>query len=52
MMSSSPAVTNSLPAAQTLFVWDFDWTIVNCNSDEYVVLLYYLFLVVYEDVQR
>lgn len=21
---------------ETLFVWDFDWTIVNCNSDEYV----------------
>lgn len=20
----------------TLFVWDFDWTIVNCNSDEYI----------------
>ncbi|KAL7535469.1 hypothetical protein ACHAXR_006516 [Thalassiosira sp. AJA248-18] len=26
----------SLPAVDTLFVWDFDWTIVNCNSDEYV----------------
>ena len=24
------------PPLQTLFVWDFDWTIVNCNSDEYV----------------
>ena len=21
---------------QTLFVWDFDWTVVNCNSDEYI----------------
>jgi hypothetical protein len=20
----------------TLFVWDFDWTVVNCNSDEYI----------------
>ena len=26
----------SLPLVDTLFVWDFDWTIVNCNSDEYV----------------
>lgn len=26
----------SLPSVDTLFVWDFDWTIVNCNSDEYV----------------
>ena len=25
-----------LPPVATLFVWDFDWTIVNCNSDEYV----------------
>lgn len=25
-----------LPSADILFVWDFDWTIVNCNSDEYV----------------
>jgi len=25
-----------LPPVDTLFVWDFDWTIVNCNSDEYV----------------
>lgn len=21
---------------QTLFVWDFDWTIIQCNSDEYI----------------
>ncbi len=27
---------HSLPLVDTLFVWDFDWTIVNCNSDEYV----------------
>lgn len=20
----------------TIFVWDFDWTVVNCNSDEYI----------------
>ena len=20
----------------TLFVWDFDWTVINCNSDEYI----------------
>ena len=20
----------------TLFIWDFDWTVVNCNSDEYI----------------
>mmetsp|Transcript_11273 Transcript_11273/g.26350 ORF Transcript_11273/g.26350 Transcript_11273/m.26350 type:complete len:283 (+) Transcript_11273:224-1072(+) len=26
-MSSPPSI---------LFVWDFDWTVVNCNSDEYV----------------
>ncbi|KAL7540380.1 hypothetical protein ACHAWF_006664 [Thalassiosira exigua] len=25
-----------LPPVSTLFVWDFDWTLVNCNSDEYV----------------
>ncbi len=27
-----------LPAMKVLFlfVWDFDWTVVNCNSDEYV----------------
>jgi len=25
-----------LPPVVTLFAWDFDWTIVNCNSDEYV----------------
>lgn len=23
-------------AIDTLFIWDFDWTIINCNSDEYV----------------
>lgn len=28
--------TSLLPHVNTLFVWDFDWTIVNCNSDEYV----------------
>mmetsp|Transcript_13534 Transcript_13534/g.29421 ORF Transcript_13534/g.29421 Transcript_13534/m.29421 type:complete len:309 (+) Transcript_13534:92-1018(+) len=28
--------SESLPSVETLFVWDFDWTIVNCNSDEYV----------------
>jgi pyridoxal phosphate phosphatase PHOSPHO2 len=27
--------TSSLPV-DLLFVWDFDWTIVNCNSDEYI----------------
>ncbi|KAL7438708.1 hypothetical protein ACHAXM_006415 [Skeletonema potamos] len=21
---------------ETIFIWDFDWTIINCNSDEYV----------------
>jgi hypothetical protein len=30
-MSSTP---KKLPAVKTLFAWDFDWTIVNCNSDE------------------
>jgi len=29
-----PAATTALP--HTLFVWDFDWTVVNCNSDEYI----------------
>mmetsp|Transcript_18408 Transcript_18408/g.31154 ORF Transcript_18408/g.31154 Transcript_18408/m.31154 type:complete len:305 (-) Transcript_18408:980-1894(-) len=23
-------------SVETIFVWDFDWTIINCNSDEYV----------------
>ena len=23
-------------AVETILVWDFDWTIINCNSDEYV----------------
>ena len=32
--STSHASLHSL--VDTLFVWDFDWTIVNCNSDEYV----------------
>jgi pyridoxal phosphate phosphatase PHOSPHO2 len=26
----------SLHPVDTIFVWDFDWTIVDCNSDEYV----------------
>lgn len=26
----------SIDKPSLLFVWDFDWTIVNCNSDEYV----------------
>ncbi len=30
------ATVHSLPSVDTLFVWDFDWTIVNCNSDEYI----------------
>ena len=25
---------------KTIFVWDFDWSIVNCNSDEYVPAAY------------
>jgi len=29
---SSP--TSFLSSVNTLFVWDFDWRIVNCNSDE------------------
>ena len=24
------------PKKRILFVWDFDWTVVNCNSDEYI----------------
>ena len=34
--SSSPKSPPSLPPIDILFVWDFDWTIVDCNSDEYV----------------
>jgi len=32
------SITSSkpLPSVNTLFLWDFDWTIVDCNSDEYV----------------
>ena len=43
MSSSSAAAAGArecpetrLPPVHTLFVWDFDWTIANCNSDEYV----------------
>ena len=24
------------PSPAILFVWDFDWTVINCNSDEYI----------------
>lgn len=27
----TPAISDD-----TLFVWDFDWTVINCNSDEYI----------------
>jgi len=27
---------NMQPLTETIFVWDFDWTVINCNSDEYV----------------
>jgi pyridoxal phosphate phosphatase PHOSPHO2 len=30
------SLSNELPPVNTIFIWDFDWTIVNCNSDEYV----------------
>ncbi|KAL3810918.1 hypothetical protein ACHAXA_008768 [Cyclostephanos tholiformis] len=36
LSSSSSSSRSILPPITTLFVWDFDWTIVNCNSDEYV----------------
>ena len=29
-------MSSPVPFPSILFVWDFDWTIVNCNSDEYV----------------
>lgn len=32
-LSATPT-TPALP--HTLFVWDFDWTVINCNSDEYI----------------
>jgi pyridoxal phosphate phosphatase PHOSPHO2 len=37
--TSTPSSSRSPPPltpVDTLFVWDFDWTIVDCNSDEYV----------------
>lgn len=30
------STSSSLLSVDLLFVWDFDWTIVNCNSDEYI----------------
>jgi 2,3-diketo-5-methylthio-1-phosphopentane phosphatase len=33
MTTNTPSLQ---PPRSTLFVWDFDWTIINCNSDEYV----------------
>lgn len=24
------------PSPEILFVWDFDWTVIHCNSDEYI----------------
>ena len=32
----STTTSSFLPSVDLLFVWDFDWTIVNCNSDEYI----------------
>ena len=37
--SNSSSSNGSLPSTTTtttLFVWDFDWTVINCNSDEYI----------------
>ena len=33
-LSALPIMTATTP--KILFVWDFDWTVINCNSDEYV----------------
>ena len=41
--SAMPATRFPAYSAQImkiLFVWDFDWTIINCNSDEYVPALF------------
>jgi pyridoxal phosphate phosphatase PHOSPHO2 len=40
-LEASASVTDQRQRQQpskphTLFVWDFDWTVINCNSDEYV----------------
>mmetsp|Transcript_11101 Transcript_11101/g.17027 ORF Transcript_11101/g.17027 Transcript_11101/m.17027 type:complete len:322 (+) Transcript_11101:2-967(+) len=37
-LAASPMTTTTTnnESTHTIFVWDFDWTIVNCNSDEYV----------------
>ena len=35
-IATTTTTNPTLPSVETLFVWDFDWTIVNCNSDEYV----------------
>jgi len=34
--SMQSSLSKELPPVNTIFVWDFDWTVVNCNSDEYV----------------
>lgn len=34
--SSYTSMRQNKKIPDTLFVWDFDWTVVNCNSDEYI----------------
>ena len=34
--TNEESTTSSLSSVDLLFVWDFDWTIVNCNSDEFI----------------
>ncbi|CAB9513311.1 Pyridoxal phosphate phosphatase PHOSPHO2 [Seminavis robusta] len=35
-ISSTPVRLEPAGSPHTLFVWDFDWTVINCNSDEYI----------------
>lgn len=34
--SSTEVKDDDAVPVRTIFVWDFDWTIINCNSDEYI----------------
>jgi len=34
--TNEESTTSSLSSVDLLFVWDFDWTLVNCNSDEFI----------------
>ena len=36
MNTSQPTIASMEETVHTIFVWDFDWTVINCNSDEYI----------------